>query len=289
MNKGRNFEKFIADIERALNNLPDVKVFHDVKLPDTTGGKRQIDVLIIDERGRFVYKTIIECKNTKAKVGINTVDAFKEVIRAVGAHQGIIVSANGFQRGARRAIKDTNIHLYQLSEAPELEKYLKKCRFNIYELKHESKDIVVGFNALNKINEDVTSKSLLYSTFTDNPVSISDIAKDFLASKHQIIADAMVRSVCDPFKAQTIIGSTEIIITFPSPLIFRKDNDQTEVAGFRATIETTLTTRPSDIKSVSAYDDIVRVKTEALIVELNLDEQCYQWFEKCMKSQETHL
>jgi restriction endonuclease len=280
MGKGRDFEKLVSDIERALYNLPGVTVTHDIKLPDVNGGKRQIDVLITDERSRFVYKTIIECKDTKSKVDINVVEAFKGLIRSVGAHQGIIVSANGFQAGALRAIKDTNVYLYQLSQSAELENHLKEFRFNVYELKHESKDIVVGFNQPNQVNEYVTSKSPLFSSATSKSVSIAEIAKVFLEARHQSIADAMLRSVTDPFKAQTIISSTEISIKFLVPMIFIKDSVQTEVAGFRAIIETTLITGPLELKNVSAYNDVVRAQTEALIFELNWDGNSYQWLEK---------
>lgn len=91
MSKGSDFEKLVADLERDLSPLPGVKVIYNVKMPDSQGGTRQIDVLIVTEGGRFEFKIIIECKNTKAKVDRKTVEAFKCTIEAVELWLVIII------------------------------------------------------------------------------------------------------------------------------------------------------------------------------------------------------
>ncbi|MGI8583895.1 MAG: restriction endonuclease [Chitinophagaceae bacterium] len=111
MNKGKDFEALVALVEKAVHNLPGVEVLHDVKLPTKYGGERQIDIVLKEIRGRFIYLTIIECKNTNAKVTVNMVGAFKELKDSVSAHQGIFVSASGFQSGALLSAKDENIFL----------------------------------------------------------------------------------------------------------------------------------------------------------------------------------
>ena len=45
MSKGKDFETLVALVERAVNNLPGIEVFHDVKLPTGYGSERQIESL----------------------------------------------------------------------------------------------------------------------------------------------------------------------------------------------------------------------------------------------------
>lgn len=67
--KGKEFEKLIATVEEAVHNLPGVQIVHDVILPTKYGGERQIGILILEDRGRFTYKTIIECKKMSTLIG----------------------------------------------------------------------------------------------------------------------------------------------------------------------------------------------------------------------------
>ena len=178
MNKGKDFEALVALVEKAVHNLPGVEVLHDVKLPTKYGRERQIDIVLKENRGRFTYLTIIECKNTNTKVTVNTVGAFKELKESVSAHQGIMVSAAGFQSGALLSAKNENIHLYQLSQVKELEEHLQHQRFIMYELKHTSKLVTIKYREKKTINQDVTLYTELFSPLLNRKVSILDIIFD---------------------------------------------------------------------------------------------------------------
>jgi hypothetical protein len=276
MGKGKDFEAFVVVVERAMNGLPGVEVLHDVKMPTRYGGVRQIDILIKEDRARFIYKTIIECKNTNKKVTVNTVGAFKELIETVGAHQGIIVSAEGFQSGALLSAQEANIHLYQLSQVKELEEHLKKQRFIMYDLKHTSKEITVRFKEKKDINKQVTLYTEMFAPLLHRKIAIVDVAQDFFNKVNGSIADSLVIKVKDPLVPQITKANTKFSINFPSPIIFAKENSFTEIMGFDAEVETEMFTAPSDIKNVLEYKDIVQKRTYALVYEVEYDGETYK-------------
>ena len=276
MNKGKDFEALVALVEKAVHNLPGVEVLHDVKLPTKYGGERQVYIVLKENRGRFTYLTIIQCKNTNTKVTVNTVGTFKELKESVNAHQGIIVSAAGFQSGALLSAKKENIHLYQLSQVKELEEHLQQRRFIMYELKHTSKLVTIKYREKKPINQDVTLYTELFSPLLNRKVSIVDIAQHFLNRVQGMITDTLVTKITDPLVPQITIGISEIKINFPTPVIFAKDNSFTEIIGFDAELETEMFTAPTEIKNISEYKDVVQKKTFALVYEVEYDGKTYK-------------
>jgi hypothetical protein len=71
-NIGNYLEQVVEWIEGILQNEPNVSIVRNAKLVSTNGVSRQIDKLIKHIINRFEYITIIECKNHKRKVDINT-------------------------------------------------------------------------------------------------------------------------------------------------------------------------------------------------------------------------
>jgi len=276
LNKGKEFEALVALVEKAVHNLPGVEVFHDVKLPTNYGGKRQIDIVLKEIRGRFTYITIIECKNTNAKVTVNTVGAFKELKESVNAHQGIIVSAAGFQSGALLSAKKENIFLYQLSQVKELEEHLQHHRFIVYELKHTSKLVTINYREKTPINKDVTLYTELFSTILNRRVSIVEILQHFLDKNQDTITSKVVSEITDPLIPQITTGIIEIKINFPTPVIYAKDNLVTEVIGFDAELATEIFTAPTETKNISEYRDVVQKKTFAFVYEVEYAGGAYK-------------
>lgn len=278
--KGKEFEELIAAVEEAVHDLPGVQVYHNVKLPTNYGGKRQIDILIEEERGRFKYKTIIECKNTNSKISVNTVGAFKELLESVGAHQGIIVSSSGFQKGALESAKQSNIYLYQLSQISELEHHLKKARFNIYELSHTSKDFTIRFKKKKPINNLLTIHDKLFSPHFKKHVTIVEITQHFLDKIKSSIADSLIRKVTVFEEWQIIQGETTIEIHFTYPIIFTKKSESTELSGFESVLQTQFFTAPVSTKGVSEYKDVVQSKTHALVYDVEFGGEKFKIMKK---------
>jgi hypothetical protein len=62
---------------------------------------------------------VIECKRYTRPVGIEKVEAFATKVRDVNGHQGVMVSAKGFDAGARAAAAEANIGLWTYHDAAE--------------------------------------------------------------------------------------------------------------------------------------------------------------------------
>lgn len=107
--KGKSFERLVTRLYleelgpfvRAAPMPPEesVRVLWDEKLPSLPGGKRQIDVLLRRDSAQGESLTIVECRDHEVEVG--EMDGFVTLVRHVGASQGVMVSSEGFQSGAR--------------------------------------------------------------------------------------------------------------------------------------------------------------------------------------------
>ena len=87
---------------------------------NTVRGKVEIDVLAIETVQGRDYKTLIECKNWKARVPQNVVHGFRTVMTDVGTNTGYIISRAGFQAGAYEAAANTNVKLLSWEEFQEV-------------------------------------------------------------------------------------------------------------------------------------------------------------------------
>lgn len=70
-----------------------------------------VDVFSIDESQSPNIVYLCECKHWEKRVPRTIVHAFRTVVQDFGANLGIIVSKEGFQKGAYEAAKNTNIKL----------------------------------------------------------------------------------------------------------------------------------------------------------------------------------
>jgi len=116
LGSGKYFEKLVMLIENVTKEHEYIDVSHNRFIIDRNGRKRQIDVLIESDWGRLgKQRVIIECKEWERLVGIDQVEAFITKIDSLGVNKGIIVSRNGFQKGAKEtAIGTTRVDLYTL-------------------------------------------------------------------------------------------------------------------------------------------------------------------------------
>ena len=102
-----------------IDGLLDATVRRDVILQGLVQ-PHQIDVLWEFDLAGTRYSTIVEAKNWHRYVGVREVRDFKGVIDDLPSRpRGVMVSRNGFQRGARRFAESHGIHLYKLCPAAE--------------------------------------------------------------------------------------------------------------------------------------------------------------------------
>lgn len=82
----------------------------------TVRGEVAIDVHAIDDSTIPPTKLLVECKHWSRPVPQTIVHAFRTVVVDTGANQGIVVSSQGFQRGAHVTSEFTNLKLVDWSE-----------------------------------------------------------------------------------------------------------------------------------------------------------------------------
>ena len=79
-------------------------------------GTIEIDVFAIETIMGRENKIICECKYWKNRVPQSVIHSFRTIIGDIGANTGYIISLNGFQKGALKAIENTNIRILNWEE-----------------------------------------------------------------------------------------------------------------------------------------------------------------------------
>ena len=86
------------------------------KVIKTARGEVSIDVWAHDSSATPAQTYLLECKRWRARVPQTVVHAFRTVVGDSGANWGAIISAAGFQKGARGAAQYSNVRLLSWPE-----------------------------------------------------------------------------------------------------------------------------------------------------------------------------
>lgn len=113
----KEFEILNAKIQADV--APNATVESNKRILGKSGRQRQIDVAITEKIGLFPVLIVLECKNYRRPVGIAGVEAFATKIDDVGAQHGVMVSAKGFDAGARAVADQHSITLLTHRDATE--------------------------------------------------------------------------------------------------------------------------------------------------------------------------
>lgn len=117
MNPNTEYELFTQSVYQQLLNYQHVgitKVKHNKKLKGRSGCNHQIDVYWEYEKDGNIHRKAIECKNYNRRVSKDKVCAFQGVLADLGDIEGIMVSKEGFQKGAKEYAKEYGISLKEL-------------------------------------------------------------------------------------------------------------------------------------------------------------------------------
>ena len=76
----------------------------------------EVDVWVAYERYGLHHKWVVECKRWKSNIPKEKVLALQTLVQDVGADRGFLLSEVGFQPGAVRAARDTNVTLTSLGD-----------------------------------------------------------------------------------------------------------------------------------------------------------------------------
>ena len=131
------------------------------KTLETPRGEVEIDVFGIDQNSVEQIRYIIECKNWQSAVPQTVVHAFTTVLQETGGHIGMLISKEGFQEGALKYIKHTNIVALTFAEFQE--RY-----FKLWYTKNFCTQLTASVDTLLQYVEPINSRRSRYLTELDS-------------------------------------------------------------------------------------------------------------------------
>ncbi len=121
-----------------------IKVEHQKELISSEGLKYKIDLHFKFYIEDSEYLTIIECKNWKSRVTRNILNSFDSIRNSLRAHKAIVVTTNGFQKGAIEFAKTNHIGLYKITSDGKIFNYANyDGMYNDYEIYLGKSDLIV--------------------------------------------------------------------------------------------------------------------------------------------------
>lgn len=124
MKNGTRYELLTQQVYQVLLECEwpgkNICVQHDVKLKGTSGQEHQIDVYWEYEFAGITNKVAIECKEYSKPLPIGKVRDFYGVLTDLKDVKGIMVTSNGYQKGAKDYAQTYGINLKELSVSDEV-------------------------------------------------------------------------------------------------------------------------------------------------------------------------
>ncbi|WP_321902441.1 restriction endonuclease [Paraburkholderia tropica] len=111
----RNVFQTLLDLE-----LENTVVGRGVSLRGSRGSVYEIDVYYEFEIAGMRHRVAIECKNSSRPVGRDDVLAFALKVQDCQGVIGVIVSANGYQSGARESAEQNGLKVLSMEELPSI-------------------------------------------------------------------------------------------------------------------------------------------------------------------------
>ncbi|MFY0643168.1 MAG: restriction endonuclease [Bacteroidia bacterium] len=114
--QGRNFEKLIEKLEKSAGtnslNISSPKYLID----KSTGGQREIDILVSVDHGTITNTVAFECRDRKSKQGVEWIEAIISKYNDLDVDKVIAVSTGGFTKGALAKAKRNHIETRTFGE-----------------------------------------------------------------------------------------------------------------------------------------------------------------------------
>ncbi|MFA5805818.1 MAG: restriction endonuclease [Melioribacteraceae bacterium] len=111
--KWKRFEELVKKVQEEL--APDAVVKLDDKIiGQETGTIRQIDISVRQSIGNYDILVAIDCKDYSRPVDVKDIEAFIGMIQDIHANKGVVVSASGFTKTAKRRGEKVGLNLYRL-------------------------------------------------------------------------------------------------------------------------------------------------------------------------------
>jgi hypothetical protein len=114
--KGREYEKLVEHVIRLISEQNEFDEIKRNAWLDTKHGQVEIDILLIKRGSLYDFKTLIECKDLRAKVGIGVIVTAHSKMIDSKCHNCLVVSKSGFSSKAVSKAKELNISLFRADE-----------------------------------------------------------------------------------------------------------------------------------------------------------------------------
>jgi restriction system protein len=125
------------------------------KVAETPRGTTILDVFAIDPKSIDKVKYVVECKNWNKKVPQSIIHSFMTVMSETGSNIGYIISKKGFQKGAIKYTKSTNIKLFTYNE-------FQNQYFNLWYERYFAPEILKINGYLIQFTEPINSRRFGY-------------------------------------------------------------------------------------------------------------------------------
>lgn len=161
------FEERVKHIYSVLLNLKGerVSVSRDVKLIGRDGLINQFDVYYEFSRAGVNHRVAIECRDKSRPLGKDAVMAFRSKVSDIPGLQGLMVSAKGYQSGAKKFADDNGIIALTMDELPGVGRLLAMRLENVT---CPTKDNVgEPFWSIYEIDEDGEANGNLYGRYVN--------------------------------------------------------------------------------------------------------------------------
>jgi len=124
--KGREFEEFVNYVFSALLKLEEsnIVVTQNAYIRGRSGAKHEFDVYYEFDKARIIHRVAIECKDEAARTSKGHIIEFAGKIEDVDHLIGVVVSRNGYQKGAMLWAKHHGITLLTPKDLPSINKIL---------------------------------------------------------------------------------------------------------------------------------------------------------------------
>lgn len=117
MKQHQIFETVNNILQSSLRDNPNTIIYQNHKLTNTSGNKREFDILIISRLNNTEIQIAIECKDYKDNIPVEKIEAFKtKCDRIPSINKKIFIAKKGFQKDAIQAANQFGIELYLLKD-----------------------------------------------------------------------------------------------------------------------------------------------------------------------------
>lgn len=141
MQKGDLLEITLRIIQESLKDNNSTEIYSNYRIENSSGRRREFDIVIKTTVNGFELTVVIECKDYKKPVPVEKIEAFhSKCLRIPTVNKKIFVSRNGFQADSINAAREFGIECYHIEN---IDTDIVKTWFSISLIKPISRNIQI--------------------------------------------------------------------------------------------------------------------------------------------------